>query len=428
MVTQLVEQSLSVTPITQVTRPTINEATVILGTGDGGNVATALPPNTPTLFRYAPPRTAAATGAAIAAGVADGDWSAVFNVAQTRGILNTLDFNGRNQWAHVNEEAILIHVAHTGSAPPTNAQWEAAIDSMAQIATRYPNHAPSIVIVPDYDFLRDAASPYDATTPTGSVGAIPWLPRLISQAEDIGAIVVLCGSPTFTRAEAQLWAARNRGPAGSKVVAVWPGAQGSDHTAANALSSAPNLAWSVLEVEERGRGGVSGRGTPLNLMPAEGLIGIVPAISQSYDREDTDDFLLEQAGITVPFNHGGEWRWKRVLFNRDYSTTAPDPRTDSVSVQRYLQRLQVEARNIALQAFEAGLRGEDFFNGVIQRLNGVLAAHREEKLVQSGRAFRQNPAINPATTANIGYQVAPYYDFDAVNLRGEIDLPEFNSA
>lgn len=424
MTMPMVQESLTTTPITQISTRQIDERYILMGTGSGGNIDDVLPVNTPRLFRSAPPRAAAATGNAITAGIAAEDWSVAFHEAQARSLLNTLDYYAREAWSHVNEEIVFIRVAQTGNAPPTTAQWEAAIASIPQIRTTIPGDLPSFAVVPDYDFLRDAASPYDPTTPSNTVGAIPWLARLASAMQDLGGFVVIGGSAEFTRAEAEFWLARNR-PSGSNVVAVFPAVQGSDATAANARSSAPNFVWSVLESEEAGRGAVRGRGTPLNLMAAEGVTGIVPAITQSFGREDTDDYLLEEAGAVVLFNYEGDWVWKTVRVNKDYSTTPADPRTDSVSVRRYLQHLQVQVRLAALQAFRQGLRGDDFFNGVIRRINGVIRRDQNNGLIQSGSAFRLDPAVNPATTARIGYRVAPYYDFESVVLEGHIELPTF---
>lgn len=422
MVTPLIQERLVTTPVVTAERRRINESYIIIGTATGGNADTALPVNTPTLFRSAPARAAAATGGEITAGVLAGDWSVVHNDAQTRDITNTLDYYIREGYTHVDEPVIVIRAARTGAAPPTTAQMNAAIDSIAQIATRYPNLHPSAVVAPDLDFARATSNPYGPLTPSSTVGAIPWLARLNSAADNIGAIVVLGGSPSFTRAQAVFWANRNYQ---SRVVLTFPGVMGDDAQAANARSSAPNFVWSMLEAEENGRGGVSGRGTNLNMMPAEGVNGIVPAISQSYDLESTDDFLLEQAGITVLFNHGGTWRWKRVLFGKDYSTNAPEPRTDSVAVIRYLQHLQVSMRDIGIDALDVGYRGEDFFNSVITRGTALLEADIAAGRVESGRVFKLDPAVQPATTARVGYEVAPFYAFRSVEMEGHVTLPTF---
>ena len=419
MVSPLITARQVTTPVTTATRRRINETYILMGVATGGNVNTALPINTPRRFHNAPVRAAAATGAAITAGVAAGDWSVVFNEAVDRAITNTLDFYLREGWSHVDVDVIVVRVEQTGAAPPTTAQWNAAIASLPLIRTLYPTLHPSAVIVPDFEFVRDGSSPYAAATPPT---AIPWLARLDSAAEDLGATVILGTSPSFTRSEMIVWAAANYQ---SDVALTAPGARGEDATAAKAYSSAASFVWSMLEREEDGIRGHVGRGVPLFMMPAEGINGIVPSITQSIELESTDDFLLNQAGINALVNYGGRWRWKGDYIGKDFSSTPPNPLTDILSVKRYARTLQTYMEGVVIDAIVEGLRGDEWFNHVIQTGNAHMTNDVAAGKIQSGEMFRLDPPVNPATTARIGYRFAPYHPFISAELEGHIELPTF---
>lgn len=421
MVQPAIVERLLTTPVVTATRRRINNAFVIMGVETGGNVATALPPNTPTLFRSAPARAAAATGADITNGVAAGDYSVVHHTAQTRGILHSIDPAVRANIRVVDEPLILVNVDQTGAAPPTTNQWNDAIDSLASIRTRYPNIQVTLITVPDYDFLRAATSPYDAVTPTASEGSIPWLARLNTVARDLGADIVLGYPASFSVAEARFWAARNYQ---SEVALTGPGAQGENATVAAATSMAPVWARSALEIEQDGRGGITGHGVSFHWMPAEGLTGVVPRITQSYTLETTDNFLLKEAGIMTPFNEVGEWVFDGDFVGKDYSTNPPDPRTDVLSVKRYSRSLQQRMQLAARSTFRGGWRGQAFFDHLLSTMRAILRNDAVAgKITDEWSAFELDPARNPATTARVGYRFVPIHPLFTVELEGHIELP-----
>ena len=385
----------------------IDESIGLIGTATALANAAVLPVNTPTLFRRASVGAAPADLAAAQALVAAEDWRGVYDTAQTKGISETLDFYIRQIFAHIDDEVIVVRVAQTAGAPPTEAEMNAAIAAM-QAAQNAVGRKPGAICIPEFGYARETSGDFDAVTPPT---AIPYLSEANALAVDLDATLCLGGSPEFTRAEAVAWANANRG---SEVVAVFPAGRGADGSVGAAIDGGVLYAISMLSREQGG----AGRGTSLQLMPALGYEGITPVVSQGFTTNNDDVTLLNAAGVTSVINIDGGWRFRGVNLN-----TGDD--TDIVSIERLKQELE-EA--LILTAVEASSRNisEGFFEFVINGVGAIISNMVAGGRVQDGTIAQHptNPVVNN-TTAQFVFTIAPYSPASAFTFTGRVDAPTF---
>ena len=179
----------------------------------------------------------------------------MYDTAQAKGISETLDFYIRQIFAHIDDEVIVVRVAQTAGAPPTEVEMNAAIAAM-QAAQNAVGRKPGAICIPEFGYARETSGDFDAVTPPT---AIPYLSEANALAVDLDATLCLGGSPEFTRAEAITWANANRG---SEVVAVFPAGRGADGSVGAAIDGGVLYAISMLSREQ---GGAAAGGRRCNL-------------------------------------------------------------------------------------------------------------------------------------------------------------------
>ena len=392
-------------------RINIDESIGIIGTAAGGNVSTALPVNEPLLFRRSAVRDSALSGAAITRAIADEDWSGVFWRAQeaTPGLTNTLDPTMRTIFAALNDEAIVVHIpAGTGGAPPTNASVEAGIAAMDTAETRT-GRKPGIILIPEFTMPRATSGDYAPDVPA-SFSALGFLTELNGLAKDNAAIALISAGGNYTRANAVAWGAANRA---DHIEALWPRVRGSDGTAANSLDPTVYRAIAILEHEAA----IKGRGTPLSIIPAPGVNGTVPGISQSLGNANADTALLTSAGITTLLHQGNQYYFVGGNFNQDLDG-GPDITTEMISVERLLQEIVEGLEVIAFEALTSGLSvSQAFFERVENRGTSFLNQYVQSQRLQSGSVSRHptQPVVN-RTTPQFQVDLAVFPDGQAINF------------
>ena len=396
-------------------RPTptipIDESIAVIGTSTGGNT-TALSLDRPYLFHQVVNRAAALTGGAIAAARDEGDWGAIHN-APTSGdrLDNTLDEYVRWILLHADDEIIAQLVDRTGNAQPTNTQMLRAITALrtSESAT---GRKPGMIVVPHFDVNRDN----NGAVIDPPASALTWLTALNAYARQVGAVLVLAGASEFSRADFITYLGQNRG---SKVVAVWPNPQGSDNTAANALSGAVDWALSALEQEQAN----GGRGATLQMMPAVGTTAVVPSITDNPLDDGADAALIVKAGGTALVNYGGVYRWRGITFNHDISGGI-DLGEDIVSIDRLKEEIEQAFISIAIDAISRYNMGPTFFVRVEDRCNAVLANYINNGRLEAGSRCERDPIAPIASdgvTGQFQFTLVPHPPANAITFNGRVN-------
>ena len=390
----------------------IDESVGVIGTATGGNAATALPENEPLLFRQASVQSAALTGAAITRAIADEDWAGVFWRAAeaAAGLGNTLDPTIRKISVALDDEIIAVKIPPgTGGAPPTNESIEAGIAAMNTANARL-GRKPGIIIIPEFTVPRADSGDYAPEVPGGGFAALGFLSELDGLAQDNGAIALICGAGNYTRANAVDWAEANRSP---HIEALWPRVRGSDGTVANSEDTSVDRAIAVLEHEKAN----SGRGTPLSIIPAPGVTGTVPGITQGLQSTTADSALLTSAGVTTLIHFGRQFWFAGGNFNQDL-TGGPDLTTEVISTQRLIEEI---INGLELIAFEALTSGHSvspaFFELMENRGTAYLNQYTQSGRLQRGSVSRHptTPVVNH-TTPQFQVRLALYADAQAMTI------------
>ena len=389
----------------------IDESIGIIGTAAGGNVATALPENEPLLFRGASVQSAALTGAAITRAIADEDWAGVFWRAAeaASGLTNTLDPTVREIGAALDDEMIVVNVpAGTGGAPPTTASMEAGIAAMNTANARL-GRKPGIIIIPEFTVPRADSGDYAPEVPGGGFAALDFLSELDGLAQDNGAIALICGAGNYTRANAIGWAEANRSP---HIEALWPRVRGSDGTVANSKDTSITRAIAILEHEKANRG----RGAPLSIIPAPGVTGTVPGITQGLQSTTADSALLTSAGITTLIHFGSQFWFAGGNFNQDLSG-GPDLTTEVISTQRLIDEIIYGLELIAFEILTSGHPVSPAFFEAMENLGtAYLGQYVQSGRLQRGSVTRKDPPVVNHTTPQFQVRLELFADAQAMNI------------
>lgn len=392
----------------------IDESIGLIITATGGNVATALPEFTPILFRRASVQAAALTGADITRAIQDEDWSGVFWRAQEAtpaGIQNTGDPIIRAIFAQIDDELIVVRIPNgAAGAPPTDANIERGIAAMSDAETSV-GRKPGIVFIPEFNVPRSTVSPYAPIVPPGgNFSALGYLSELNGLAEDNDAIGLISGAGLYTRAQAIDWAEANRA---DHLEALWPRVRGTDATIANSLDPSTYRAIAILEQENRH----TGRGTPLSAIPAPGVNGVVPGISQSLTSDSADTALLTDAGITTLIHQRSQFYWIGGTFNQD--VTGGPSLAEITSVERLKQEIIELLEVIAFEGLTSGLPvSRAFFERVEQHGTRALARYVAANRLSSGSVVKHptQPTIRNGTVPQFQVELGMYVDAQALTF------------
>ena len=384
----------------------IDESIGIIGTGTGGNVATAFPVNEPLLFRNASTQSQALTGAAITRAIADEDWAGVFWRSQeaAAGLTNTLDPMIRLITRTLQDEIIAVRVPNGASgAPPSNAAIEAGIAALNTANARL-GRKPGIIFIPEFNVPRETTGDYDPTVPGSGFAALGYLQELNGLAKDNGAIALISGAGNYTRTNAVAWAQANRA---DHIEALWPRVRGIDATVENSIDTSVYRAISILEQENKHQG----RGTPLSVIPAPGVTGTVPGITQGVQSATADTALLTSAGITTLMHFNNQFYFYGGNFNQDL-TGGPDLTSEVISTMRLTEELIGGLEVIAFEVLTSGHPiSQAFFEAMENRGTAFLNLYVESGRLDSGSVIRHPtaPVVNH-TTPQFQVRIAFYGD------------------
>ena len=272
-------------------------------------------------------------------------------------VTDSLDYAVRDVVNNSDANAVVVRVPNnTGGAPPTESVMQTGIQALLR-SQAVTGLKPTVLIAPYFGYARATASPW-AALPT-AVSAGGWVETLSNTADELDGIGVIGAPSNLTRAQLQTWLANNKG---NKIVAATP-ATGVDAGAYR--DTAPSYAISML-AQEAANGG---RGANLNMMPALGITGQQPPLTQSYTRDDDDVSELVDDGGFVLFYHNG-WRWRGATFNASGVGDTPTA-TQLVNTQRIIDEITQILTDVAILAAARNITAR-FFPFVTQRVNAAL--------------------------------------------------------